>query len=111
MKHNKDVEQQDVKMYCVTDQFTQLKFLRPHKKTHGVCGLGNNYYTHFDTKLGHGIYTISRIPCTCTSWTYSIDQPWIPGFTAQKQPRYQPIKNGTDWTLLVYFNNRNIIKL
>ena len=54
VQQNKDVEHQDVKIYCATNQFPELKFLCPNNKKHGVRGLGNNYHMRFDTKLWHG---------------------------------------------------------
>ena len=80
VQHNKYVENQDVKMYCETNQFTELKFLGPHNKPHGACGLGKNYHMRFNPKLGHGEYVIHHTPCACTLCTSSIEQPWIKGF-------------------------------
>ena len=58
MQHNKKFDNQDVKMYCATNQFPELKFLGTHNKPHGVHGLGKHYHIRFDTKLGHGICAI-----------------------------------------------------
>ena len=80
VKHNKDVNNQDVKIYCSTF-FSELKFLGKYKKTHFVRGLGDHYHTCFDTKLGNGTYEIRCIPSDFTLCTYSIDQPWIPDFS------------------------------
>ena len=69
-----------------------VTFLVPHKKPHGVRGLGKNDHMNFDPKLGHGIYDICCTPCAYSFCTSIIEQPWITGFTAQKQPHYQPVK-------------------
>ena len=50
VQHNKDVDHQDVKIYCSKNQFPGLKFLGPHKKPYGVHGLGKHYHMCFDTK-------------------------------------------------------------
>ena len=42
----KDVDRQDVRIYCDTNQFTEFYFLWPHNKQHGVCGLGNHYHIY-----------------------------------------------------------------
>ena len=55
-----------MKMYYARNHFTELKFLRPYNKLHGVRGLGKNYHMRFDTKLGHGTYKIRHTPCACT---------------------------------------------
>ena len=88
MQHNKYVEHQEVKIYCATNQFTELNFIEPHNKPHGIGGLGKNYHIRFYPELGHGTYAIHHIPCDCTFCTYTIDQPWITGFPAKKQARY-----------------------
>ena len=98
-------------MYCVTNQFPGLKFLGPYKKIHVVHGLGKHYHTHFDTKLGHGRYSIYHIPCACTFSTSIIDQTWISGFPEQKQLHYPPIQDCTYWPVLGSFNNQKILKL
>ena len=51
MEHNKDIEHQEAKIYCAINQFTELKFLGPHNKPHGVRGLCKNYHMRFDPKL------------------------------------------------------------
>ena len=56
VKHNEDVEHQDVKMYCSKNQFPELEFIGPHNKTHGVSGLGKHYHMRFDSVLGHITY-------------------------------------------------------
>ena len=52
-------------MYCNTNQFQELPFCGPHAKPHGARGLINNYNVRFDPKLGHGIFAIIRITCSC----------------------------------------------
>ena len=66
MKHNKDVEHQDIKMYCSTNQFPELKFIGTHHRPHGVRGLGKHYHMSFDIRLGHDTYAIRSIPCDFT---------------------------------------------
>ena len=80
MQHNKYVENQDVIIHCITNQFTELKFLGENKKPHYVLGLGKHYHVRFYPKLGHGIYAINCIPCDCTVCTSIINQTSIPGF-------------------------------
>ena len=75
VQHNKDVKHQDLKTYCATNHFPELKFLGPQNKPHGVRGLGKYYHMRFDTKLGHGTYAIRFISCACTSLTSILDQP------------------------------------
>ena len=79
VEDNADVSHKDVKMYCNTNQFTELIVCGPHPKTHGARGLIKNYHLRFDTKLGHGICTIRRIPCAYVACTSIIDQLWIYG--------------------------------
>ena len=56
VKYNKDIEHQELKLYCDTNHFNESKFLGTHNKPPGVCGLGNHYHMCFDTKLGHITY-------------------------------------------------------
>ena len=93
MQHNKYVGHQDVKMYCATNQFPELKLLGPNNKPHGVRGLGKHYHMCFDTKIGHDTCETSCIPFACTLYTYIIDQPRVPGFPSWQQPCYQPIQD------------------
>ena len=111
MKHNEYVEHQDMKMYCATNQFTELMFLWPHNKPHGVHGLDKNYCMLFDPKLGNDKYAIHHISCDCTSCTSIIDQPWITGFTEQQQNCYQTVQYCRYCPELGSFNNWNILKL
>ena len=67
VKQNKYFDNQDMKMYCATNQFPELNFLGPHNKPNSVCGLGNNIHMSFDPKLGHVTYAIRCISCACTS--------------------------------------------
>ena len=80
VQNNKYVEHQEVKIYCATNQFTELQFIGPHNKPYGVRRLCKNYHMHFDPKLGHVKCTICGIPCDCTLCTSIMDQPWVPGF-------------------------------
>ena len=90
VKHNKDVDNQDMKMYWATNQFSELQFLGSYNKPYGVCGLVNHYRDCFVTKLGHGKCTICLIPFSFTPITFILEQSCVPGILAQKQPRYQP---------------------
>ena len=45
----------------------------------------------FDTKLGHVIYKIRRIPFDCAEFTSMIDKPRIHGLSPQQQLIYQPV--------------------
>ena len=111
MQHNKGAKNQDMKIHCAKNHFTELKFLGPYNKPHGVCGLGKHYNMYFYAKLGHVIYEIHHIPCACTSCTSSLDQTWTPGFTEQKQSHYQPVKDCTHWPVVGSFNDCVILKL
>ena len=97
MQHNQDVEHQDMKIYCATNHFLGVKFLGPHKKTHGVRGLGKHHHMSFDPKLGNSTNAICFIICACTLYTSILEQTCIPGFSEQKKPRYQPVKDCTYW--------------
>ena len=44
VQHNKDVNNQDVKMYYATNQFPSLNFLGTHNKPHGVREFCNHYH-------------------------------------------------------------------
>ena len=79
MQHNKDVENQGVKMYFFTNQYPELQFLGPHNKPHDVCGLGKHNHMRFDPKIGHGTCAIRHIPCARTSCTSIIDQILVKG--------------------------------
>ena len=100
-----------MKMYCVTNQFPDLKCFGSHKKPHGVFGFVNNYNMSFDTKLGYGTCAIRLISCVCPPCTYTIDQTWNPSVTVQLQSHHQPVKDCKYWHLLGYFKNWNIIQL
>ena len=82
MQLNKDVDNQDMKMYCATNQFPEFQFLGPQNKPHGVYGLGKHYHVCFYTKLGHGTCEIRRITCSSILCTSVLDQLWIPGMPA-----------------------------
>ena len=97
MHYNKDVENQDMKLYCATNQFPELKFLGPHNKPHDVHGLVKHHHTFFDPKIGHGTDPIHRMLCACTLCTSIIEKPWIPGLLAPQQPFYQPNQDCTYW--------------
>ena len=63
-------------MYCVTNKFPELQFIVLHNKPHGVCGLGKHYHMRFDTKLGHVMCAIRKIPCACPPCKFVLDQHW-----------------------------------
>ena len=106
MQHNKDVEHQDVKIYCVKNQFPELNFLGPHKKTHGVPWLDNHYPMCFDPKLGHVTYKICCIPFVCTSCKYILEKLGFQGCNKRNNlainPFIVPVYNG-DVALLFFF--------
>ena len=100
-----------MKFYFDTNQFPTLTFLGSHPKPHGSRGLGKHYRLRFDPNIGHGICSILCIPCACVACTSMLDQPWISGVQSTKQARYQPVINCTYWTVLVPYNNWNIIHI
>ena len=111
IQHDNVAKHQDVKMYCVKNQFSGLHFIGPHNKPHGIHGLGNNYHMHFDNIIGHGTCAICRIHCSCTSCISIIGQPWVPGIPAHQEPRYQTIQDCTYWHVLGSVNNCKILQL
>ena len=111
MQYNKYFYHQDVKIYCATNQFPELKFLMPHNKPHGVRGIGKHYNMSFDPKLGHKTCAIRQITCVCNLCTYIIDQILIKGLKSKKQSLYQTVQYFTYWYVLGYFNNWNIMQL
>ena len=84
VQDNADVAHKDVKMYCDTNQFSELPFCVPHPKPHGARGFSNHYHLSFDPKLGHGICAIHHIPCACVVCTLIIDQLWVYGIPSKK---------------------------
>ena len=66
-------------MYFDTNQLPSLPFCGPLTKPHGERGLSKHHHLRFDTKLGHGICAILRIPCVCVGCTSLLDKPWIYG--------------------------------
>ena len=77
VQDNADVAHQDVKMYCNTNQSSELPFCGPHSKPHGARGLSNHYHLLFDQKPGNGICAILCILCACVACTSILDKPWI----------------------------------
>ena len=73
VQHNKYVEHQDMKMYCDTNQFSELHFLGTHNKPHGVHVLVKHYHMYFFTKLLHVTHEIFRIPSACNLCTSIIE--------------------------------------
>ena len=76
---NHDVAQKYVKMYCDTNKLPKSPFFGSHPKHHGSRGLSKHYHLRFDTKLGHGIFAILRIPCACIGCTSILYKPYIYG--------------------------------
>ena len=96
-------------MYCDTNQSPELPFCGPHPNPHGAKGLSKNYHLSSDTKQGHGICAILRIPFTCVGCISMLEKLWIYGITSKKQACYQPITNFTYWPVLGLYKNWNII--
>ena len=111
VQNNTDVAHKYVKMYCDTDQFPKLPFCGPYPNPHGSRVLSKHYHLCFDTKLGHDISAIIRIPCACVECTSILDKPCIYGIPSKKQARYQPVTNHIYWPVLLSYNNWNIIEL
>ena len=84
-KDNADVEHQDFKMYCNTNQLPELSFCGPHSKPYGARGLSKHYNLSLDTKLGMFICEIRHIPCACVACTSMLDKPWISGIPSDEK--------------------------
>ena len=97
-----------MKIYCKTNQFPAFSFCGSQSKPHGARGLSKNYHLRFDPTLGHGVYVISCIPCAYVACTSMLDNPWISDIPSNKQERYKPVTNYTNWPVLGSFNNWNI---
>ena len=108
---NADVAQQDVRIYCNTNQFPALPFCGSHSKYHGARGLGKHYHLCFDPKLGNGVCAILHIPCAFVACTSILDKPWIYGIPSDDQERYKSVTKCNYWPVLGSFNNWNIILL
>ena len=100
-----------MKIYFDINQLPSLPFCGSHPTPHGARGLIKHNHLQFDTKLGHGICEIRRIPCDCVGCTSILDKPWIYGITSTKQAHYKPVTNCTYWPVLGSYNNWNIINL
>ena len=111
VQDNADVSHKNVKIYCDTNHLPELPCCGPHTKPHGARGLSNHYHLSFDTKLGHGIFEIRRIPCDCVGCTSMLDKPWIYGIPSKKQARYQRATICNYWPVMGSYNNWNIIEL
>ena len=79
VQYNADVSHQYVKMYCNTNQFSELSFCGPHYKPHDTRGLSKHYHFRFDPKIGMRICKIIRISCDCVACTSILEKPWISG--------------------------------
>ena len=69
VQDNADVAHKYMKMYCNSNQFPKLPFFGSHPKPHVPRGLSKHYHLRFNPELGHGIFSISRIPCACVACT------------------------------------------
>ena len=111
VQDNADVAHRYVKIVCDANQFPSLQFCGPHTKAHGVIRLSKHHHIRFGPKLGYALCIILQITCSCAECTSMLDKPWVPGFSPQQQPRYQPVHDFTCWPLLGCFNKWNIITL
>ena len=91
VQDNADVEHQDVKMYCNTNQFPELPFCDPHYKPCVARGLSKHYNLCFDLKIVMGICAIRCIPCACVTCTLMLYKPWISGILSDEQERYKTV--------------------
>ena len=111
MKEDADVAQKCVNMFCYTHQFLSIQFCGKHTKSHGVRWLSKYYNMRLHPKTGHVTCTIRQIPCDCAACMSMVDKPFIPGFSPQQQPHYQPETEFIYCPVLVSFKNCNIIAL
>ena len=79
VQDNADVEHKYVKMYCNTNQFSELLFSGPYYKPNSAKGLSEHYHLRLYQKLGMGIFAIFRIPWDCVVCASMIDKNWISG--------------------------------
>ena len=70
-------------MFYLKNQFTSFPFSSPHTKLHGVRGLIKHCHIIFDTKLGHRICALPRIPFSCDECKYMLKTTWINGLSPQ----------------------------
>ena len=94
----------------IANTSTLLLRLPINTKLHGARELSKHYHMQFDTRLGHGIYTIHCIPCACAECIYMLYKPCIHGLTTQQYPPYQSVTDQNYWLVISSFNNWNIIK-
>ena len=69
VRDNAYVSHQDVRIYCITNQFPALPFFCPYCNTHGTRGMSKNYHLRLDPKLDNGVCEILYIPCACVACT------------------------------------------
>ena len=74
--------------YHVQQLISHCFFPGPHAKPHGVRGLSKHYYLQLYPKLGHGKYSIKRIPCSCIAFTTMLNNQRDYKVDSNKQPRY-----------------------
>ena len=79
VQDNADVEHKYVKMFCNTNQFSELSFSVRHSKPHGARRLSKHYHLRCDPKLGMGICAIFQITCACVACASMLETPWISG--------------------------------
>ena len=92
IQKNEDTEQQYVKMYCNTKQFTELTFCGLHNKPHIARRLSKHYHVRFDPKLEHGTCAILIITFECSQWTSALYKTWNTGVPPHLKLHYQPVK-------------------
>ena len=92
VQNNKDVEHQNVNLYCTRNQFPIFPFCGPNNKPHGVRGLSKHYHKSFYQELGHVTCEICCITFACTQFTSNIDKPWTQGVPPHQKQGYQPLK-------------------
>ena len=109
-QYSKYVSQTAVKMSYVTTKFPALKLCGTHIKFHGVRDLRKHYLIWLDPTLVHKTFKLQRILCVCVVCTNITDNPWAPVVSNEQQPRYQPVFECTNWSVLGSSGNCNIIQ-
>ena len=64
-------------MSCVSTQFQEFSFYGLHAKPHVVIRMRKHYHLRLDPKLGHGKYSIRRIPFAFITCTNMLDKQWV----------------------------------
>ena len=97
-------------MACDSTHFQELSFCGSHENPHGVRGFSKHYHLRLAPTLGHGKFSIRRIPCVGISCKHMLDKPRVIGSNPTRQPHYQPVEDCIHWPLLGSFNSCNRIK-